>query len=533
MGFIDEKNLLLEETGILKVLNDIPDTKKTSSFDSSNDKSRDIIPFLLDFLGIITDDKDEEKEEEPTKQKNVDRGFDFNLPGKGKLLNNKKEKGEEEPKEEEEEEEKERSYVVKLLLKILNKFYPRFILILKDAIINGILKSTCCSSDFAIPPNQNLNMLISQIDFLNNFKNNPQDSASSFLLGEPGKDFDRFIYDTIQTPNVTNTWSGPNGDLIDLTFYGYDATTAQTNSIDFKINSNYNDKSFSKFLLDFMTSIELFSKEKFMATLLDSVFGIISSRNETTKDQLMNEERLNSLMDKMLSIDPCYDEVVYDDSFFTFNDEELSKIEKKSKERKLGIVELDLGCGIYDFDLGDTDGEKIFGLLNDLKNTKNNAALQERKTIQLLKTCNDTAVKKSPKNKESIKNKFSSDLIKDIPKNLVKNSLMKPTVVVITNLSNFITTSTTTMKETSFEFAIFNQTFFEYILRRSWAVLVEILFESLTPEIIKLIKKVVKRKLKKINEKKKNILLSYIEQKINVGEEGTLDPIKQPTPSTS
>ena len=30
-----------------------------------------------------------------------------------------------------------------------------------------------------------------------------------------------------------------------------------------------------------------------------------------------------------------------------------------------------------------------------------------------------------------------------------------------------------------------------------------------------------------------NILLSYIEQKINVGEEGTLDPIKQPTPSTS
>jgi uncharacterized membrane protein YgaE (UPF0421/DUF939 family) len=89
------------------------------------------------------------------------------------------------------------------------------------------------------------------------------------------------------------------------------------------------------------------------------------------------------------------------------------------------------------------------------------------------------------------------------------------------------------MKETSFEFAIFNQTFFEYILRRSWAVLVEILFESLTPEIIKLIKKVVKRKLKKINEKKKNILLSYIEQKINVGEEGTLDPIKQPTPSTS
>ncbi len=96
MGFIEEKNLLLEETGILKVLNDLPDTKKTSSFESADEKSKDIIPFLLDFLSVVTDsNEDEKKEEDSKKQKNVDRGFSFDLPGKGKLTNRGKEKNQE------------------------------------------------------------------------------------------------------------------------------------------------------------------------------------------------------------------------------------------------------------------------------------------------------------------------------------------------------------------------------------------------------------------------------------------------------
>ncbi len=374
-------------------------------------------------------------------------------------------------------------------------------------------------------------MLISQIDFVNQFKNDPDNGVSTLLFSGSDKDFDKFIFDTIRTPNTTNTWDGPDGPLIDLTFYGYvsgsTSTTTQSNKIDFKINSNYDNKSFSKFLLDFMSSIELFSKEQFMTTLLEGVFGIISSRTEVTKDQLIDDEKLNKLSKKILDVDPCYDEIVYDDSFFTFNDDELSDIEKNAIGRKLGIMELDLGCGVYEFDLA-TESPELFTLLNEMKDNKYNPSLQERKTSEILHKIDDIASKKSPKNAESIKDKFNKDLIKELPKTLVKSSFNKPTVVAITNMANYITTLNKTLQETSFDFAIFNRSFFEYIVRESWAVLVEILFSILKREILKLIKKIVKKIIKKIAKKKADIIKSYTKETTGGETEGLLTSLPQP-----
>lgn len=529
MGFIEEKKLLLEESGILKTINDMPDTKKTSSFESANDTSKNILPFLLDFLGIMSDDKQEKPEEDPEKEKDVERGFSFDLPGKGKLKENSESREEKRRKKQEEkaEKKKKRTYWEKLLFEVLNKFYPRLIIILKDAIINGIIESNSCSSDFLVPPNQKLNMLVSQVDFFNNFKNSPQDSVAGFLFGDSDKDFDRFIYDTIQTPNVVNTWSGPNGDLIDLTFYSYSSgATVQPNSIDFKVSSNYNNKKFSQFLTDFMISIELFSKEKFLATAIEGVFGLISSNTDVTTDQLVDEEKLNKLTDKILDKDPCEDEIVFDDSFYSFSNDDLAEIEKKAMSRKLGIVELDLGCGVYSFDVSE-DKIDLINLLNDIKESNGNPVLQERKTILLLDKLNSNATQKSPSNAESIKKKFNTDLLKELPKTIVKNSFTKPTIVALTNICNYITTTNTTLKDTSFDFAIFNRSFFEYVARESLAALIEIIFGILVREILVLIRRIVKRLIKKIIKKKTEIIKSYTKANTGGEKDGILTPLPQ------
>lgn len=536
MGFIEEKKLLMEEAGILKVINDIPDTKTTSSFESSDDKSRNILPFLLDFLGIMIDNKKEERQKEKEKkEKNVERGFTFDLPGKGKM-NERRESKEEKKRKKQEEKEAERenrTYWEKLLFEVLNKFYPQFILILKNAIINGTIECNSCSSEFAIPPNQKINLLLSQIDFSSVFKNDVGSTASNLLFDDPNKDFDAFIYDTIQTPDVTNTWYGKNGALLDLTFFSYNSgtttTTAQPNSIDFKVNSNYNDKKFSTFLIDFMESIELFSKKKFMLTILESIFGIIASRSDVTTDELINQEKLNKLMDKMLDVDPCADEVVYDDSFYTFDNSDLAEIEKKANARKRGIVDLDLGCGIYEFDLG--NNTSIFNLLNDINDSNNNPILQEKKVVELVNKCNSLATDKSPNNSESIKKKFNTDIILNLPKTLVNNSFSTPTIVALTNLSKYITTTIQTFQGDSFNFAIFNRCFFERVLRESFAVLVKIIFNILKREILIIVRRIVKRIIKKIAKKKIEIIKSYTSDRTGGETEGILTPLPQAVPS--
>jgi hypothetical protein len=525
MSYKNDKKSVFEEIGIIKTLNDIPDSQSTSSFDSANSNSKNILPFLLELLTIVSNDKKqkreaEKEEKEKEKEKNVERGFDFKLPGNGKLLQKKKE---EKPEEDPEEEPKWKTIVKKILI----KFLPEFIRILKEALILGIKATFNCGSDFVMPSGANMLMNLADIDYNNLFKMDPNAGGmASFLLGDSSKDFDKFIYDTVRTPNTLNVWQGPNGPLIDLTYF---SGGTQNNQIDFKVNQNYDDKNFGDFLLDFFASIELFSKEKFIATLLDFFFGLISSQTDTTVEQLINEEKTNKIIDKILNTDPCYDEIVYDDSFFSFNNEDLEEIERRARERKLGVTNIDLGCGIFEFDLNDNT-PLLVGFLDDIKNNNNNAQLQERKTVQLLNSIEDIAAKNSPKNSESIKKKFNWDILLELPKILIKNSVMKPTVVGIYNLSGYITTAINTTQNTSFDFAINNRVFFEYVARESLAVLVKITFEVwLKPEIIKLIAKMVKKILKKIAEKKIKIIKSYAKAKLAASEDsGLISGVPEP-----
>jgi len=524
MGFIDDKKNLFDEVGILKTINDLPDPKRGSSFETANSPSKNILPFLLELLTVVSSDKKEKKEDDEEKEKNLDRGFSFNTPGKGKLLNKKeKEKKEEKP----EKEDPKWKVIVK---KILTQFLPEFIRILKEALVSAIQSTFNCGSDFIMPSGANMLMNLADIDYNNVFKTDPNNNAmASFLLGDPSKDFDRFIYDTVKTPNVTNTWQGPNGPLIDLTYF---SGGTQNNQIDFKVNQNYDNKTFLDFLLDFLSSIELFSKEKFMATLLDSFFGIVASNTDSTLDQLINEEKTNKILEKILDTDPCYDEIVYDDSFFTFKNEDLEEIERKATERKLGITNIDLGCGIFEFDLNEQK-PLIIGILNDIKNNNNNAQLQERKTIQILDSCIGTASSNSPRNADSISKKFSWDILLNLPKVMVKNSVMKPTIVGIYNLSGYITTATNVTQQTSFDFAINNRVFFEQVTRESLAVLTRITFNVfLKPEILKLVAKVVARLLKKIAEKKIKIISSYAKGRLTALEDSGLIS-STPTPSVA
>ena len=56
MGFIDDKNSLVKQISLFEVLDDLPENKLVSNIDSVKSKSFNLIPYLLDLLGMVCKD---------------------------------------------------------------------------------------------------------------------------------------------------------------------------------------------------------------------------------------------------------------------------------------------------------------------------------------------------------------------------------------------------------------------------------------------------------------------------------------------
>ena len=67
---------------------------------------------------------------------------------------------------------------------------------------------------------------------------------------------------------------------------------------------------------------------------MDSFFSNITANLDFSLEQLVSEEKTNKLIDKILDTDPCYDEIIFDDSFFTFSNDEVAEFEYRSKQKK-------------------------------------------------------------------------------------------------------------------------------------------------------------------------------------------------------
>ena len=89
MGFVEDKKKVLEEAGILKIIRDIQNTETTFSFNSSTETSKNILPYLLDLLSVLTDSSDEEKKDKVKLDKKR-----ADLDDDGKLSKYEKKRGE-------------------------------------------------------------------------------------------------------------------------------------------------------------------------------------------------------------------------------------------------------------------------------------------------------------------------------------------------------------------------------------------------------------------------------------------------------
>ncbi len=474
MGFIDDKNNLVDQIGLFKTIGDLPSTRKTSSIDSVLSKSKNLIPFLLDLLTISCQD-DEEPKKIPQESRPSFIGSDESfyrrrenaLPAVPSLKD------------------KTRCDINRIVLSILVQFLARLVKIIKEGLIKAIKESFSCGSDFKLPtPTPVFTSSVKNIDFNDLMKIDPTSEAGKLLYGnDPNTDMNLFLYNTIQSPGTTNTWSGPNGPLLNITFNSPDQLTTQ-------VHPNYGGQNFDYFLKDYLNSIELFSIKNVNAKLLDHLFGAVSSPLNMGVEKMVDQEKTNKIMDKILDTDPCVDEIIFDDSYFSFSNSEMEDIENRSNQRSSNNALLDVGCGVVSVTV---PFETLTGLTS--LDTLTPELVEDRITQTFDGVGDIVSNPFSESNRKVAKNGFAYNTSLSLP-NVLMWSTITPKTVLLYQISHQTVESNILNVTSNFEFSKSASIFFEFVLRESFAALIDVIYTQVKYEILRLVSRVVSKIIK-------------------------------------
>jgi hypothetical protein len=210
--------------------------------------------------------------------------------------------------------------------------------VIKESLKVELKSLVACGIDPSLPSwltTTGINVPVSNIDFFNILKTNPETQAGSLLYEDVAAltnstDLNTFLYYMIQDQTVQYDWNG----ILNFTFF---QNGPPNNTLTIIPNVGYNN--LTDLNNDFIDSVTLFPSGQLITNIIDSLFGTISfdiSVNKTEK-QLELEAQIESVLQCIL--DANEDEVV-DDSFFTFSNPQLRAIKEEARNRKQGIRQL-------------------------------------------------------------------------------------------------------------------------------------------------------------------------------------------------
>jgi hypothetical protein len=488
MAFQTDKNELFETMGVFNVIAGLPKTKNLNSMDSINSKSKNLLPFLLDLLNSSC--------------------LDNATSGKDKA----------------------RCEATRILIEILIEFLPVLVKITKEGVVQGIIAGLACGTDFTLPTQTpELTTTIDKIDLNDMMKMDPNGPAG-VLFGDPSKDFNRFLLDTI-TNQSSNTWVDRDGrGILQVTYNQPTTSTDNQPTVTMKIaDGNVNSDGFNRggtsfhdFLKDYINSVELFSSKNVIGTIMDSMFGLISSANDISVDTLLSQEKMDMSVKKILDVDVCSDNTLIDNSFYDFSNEELSYMERNASNKSRGVNVMDLGCGLVEIAVP-------LSILDSVSDLDTATPDQTKSIIEdvLSSAGNSVANSGSDTDGPTMKSNFGTKQVLNFP-TIMMRMIVTPKIVGVYQISHQTINDTFLDVSDGYDFSKAARTFFEFVTRESLAALLEIVFNKIKKELLSLIGRVVAKIIKeKISLYIGSIAGIYITDAIT----GAVDTISVPNTS--
>ncbi len=337
---------------------------------------------------------------------------------------------------------------------------------------------------------------VKKIDFLDLMKVDPNSVSGKLLYDDPtagltSTDFNTFLYAVIQDDGTTHTWNN----ILDFTFVSLDPNGINpNNSLIIKANPSYNTKTLNDLNNNFVDSLKLFNTEGLVNKIIDMVFGSISFNLGKTRKQLEAEGKINAVIDKMVNADESES---ISDTYFVFDNEEVSKIQAAADERKKGIIKIKSST-TFDASIN----QNSLTLFNDEMGTA--VTTQQKKDVlsSNLDAMADETTKNStnPQDKQTIKLNFIQKLIDTLIKSIV-GVILSPKVVLIFLVNFKIVYGPTANFTDGVDFIKKNKALFRQIIKKITKLIIQFLLTIALKRIAEL---VGEAQLKKQVDKAKN-----------------------------
>ena len=323
---------------------------------------------------------------------------------------------------------------------------------IKQAIKKALKSMVSCSINPSIPQsfiNDGITVELNKIDLLGIFKTNPLSSAGQLLYNDSTEllnstDFNTFLYNTIQDNGGTNNWglSTSSREILQIRFdeQGVSPETPN-NTLNIKPSEYYGDPSNNKKLPDlnndYIDSIKLFDSAKLINNIIESVFGTVSLNINKDKKQIKNEIKIQDIIDRIINTD---DDMIIDDSYFVFTNEELNSIEYRTEVRSKGKT-IVTTCG-------DADSSISFNTLSALNNELT-PLVNQTSTSQLIESittivrsgldslADESANNVDEKDKLNVKINFIEKMLRHLMTAIV-NVILSPKLIVILAVNHTI-----------------------------------------------------------------------------------------------
>jgi len=326
---------------------------------------------------------------------------------------------------------------------------------------------------------------VKNIDVYGKLKTNPDSKVGSLLYEKIKPNFDNSLYSAIKNESTTSIGG------LNMTY------SSITDKITLKGDPAATIGTWTNKYIDSLTIID---KKEIISNVMNKIYGSITNGQNKTVDEVYQELVVDKLIQQLIDDDNDTFELSPND-----NDELLTK----ANEMVNGVVNYDMGCGVY--------GAKLS--LNDLSNIVSNISgstdsfyVGNQINDSINKSISDQTV--ADENKDSIKDGFFQKIIQFITQSLAKALTTSPQVRtllgIISGLQNNGQILISQAKDDLKKFKIFIKCNVKQII----AMITEYIFNLVKKYLILLLVPIIKMVLKeKINQYIK-ILKSLLPTKI-------------------
>lgn len=368
---------------------------------------------------------------------------------------------------------------------------------------------------------------VNKIDFFDVFKVDPNSKSGKLLYKDivnpayNSGDFNTFLYGVIQDDNVLHYWKNTsNSPLLSIIFNSQGTSIRPNNSLTIKAAPSYDNKKLTDLNNDFLNTITLFNTQGIINRILDSIYGSISFSINKSKKQLINEAKINTVIEKMMDADA---NDIISDEYFTFSNDETFEHEERATLRQQGVHVLQLSKP--------TNASIPLSMLSDMNDQlslPNLSAIQQKAIISenLSKMANQTTAKNIPSlppmpnipnlptmptmpsvpDNVSIKLSFTTEIFKNFTKTII-SSVLSPKVIMIFLINLKIVYGPNAVYEDGVDFIKKNKNIFKSLIKGITTIIIKILLGLALKEIAKIVAKaIVKKRIEKMKHKKEQML---------------------------